>query len=134
MPNSAFIYRVILLPGEVRDQIRGWLGQSCHTNKELQTAQNANCNYVTLSPIFPPVSKPNDPRESLGAKELAIRSRMFQIPIFALGGITADLVEICNRTGCHGIASMGTIFPPNGSPEDTYQATRLLVDAYLSNS
>ena len=115
-----------------RHRIRGWLGQSCHTDAELQRAEDSSCDYATLSPIFPPVSKPHDARETLGAKGLAIRADRFQIPIFALGGITVERAAVCIRVGCHGIASMGTLFPPKSSPSAAYHATRLLLKSIHS--
>lgn len=113
-------------PASVRGQIRGPLGVSCHSVEALLAAAAAGCDYAFLSPIFPPLSKPKDTREALGTKLLGQAAVALGIPVIALGGITPKRAKACWAAGAHGVASMGTLFGPDMSLEDTSSAAKAL--------
>ncbi len=84
------------------------IGVSAHTAGEAGAAASAGADYVTLSPIFPTVSKPGyGPPLTLQGFS-AIVSRI-DVPAIALGGVTAATAAACRRAGAAGIAVMGTI-------------------------
>jgi thiamine-phosphate diphosphorylase len=113
-------------PTRLRDQIRGPLGMSCHSVEALLAAATAGCDYALLSPIFPPRSKPDDTREALGTALLGQATAALGMPIIALGGITVSRAAACIAAGAHGIASMGGLFGPEMSPEETQAAAQAL--------
>jgi thiamine-phosphate pyrophosphorylase len=95
----------------VRSQLGGWLGASCHNADDLARAVDAGCDYVTLSPVFTPFSKPSDVRPCLGLEGLDELACSIDIPVFALGGIDAENMPGVMQTGVHGVGSMGFLFP-----------------------
>jgi len=116
-------------PESVRPQITGWLGKSCHNPIDLVLARNAGCDYVTLSPVFEPLSKPGDKRATLGRDGLAALCATTEIPVMALGGMTPERVAIVAAAGAYGVASMGAIFSSESTPEETARNTSAMVEA-----
>jgi thiamine-phosphate diphosphorylase len=102
---------------EARKQVKGWLGASCHTADDLSRAVDAGCDYVTLSPVFTPLSKPSDIRPSLGLDGLKELANSIEIPVFALGGINTDTMPSVVQTGVHGVGSMGFLFPSDADAD-----------------
>ncbi len=99
-------------PQPWRPRVAGLLGQSCHDLAQLQRAALC-CDYATLSPIFPPLSKPQDARPALGVQRLAAAARAVRLPILALGGLTPAGVEACLRAGAWGAAGIGSFARPD---------------------
>jgi len=94
-----------------RIRVSGLLGVSCHDASELNAAAAAGADYATISPVFPSLSKPRDGRPTLGIDGLSAAITGVTIPVFALGGITAENAAALIETGVHGIASLGHLFP-----------------------
>jgi len=83
------------------------IGVSVHGVADLEAAATAGANYATLSPIFVTQSKPGyGPPLGLAALTAAAK---FNIPVLALGGITAATAGSCLAAGAQGIAVMGEI-------------------------
>lgn len=84
----------------------GLLGVSTHSLAEALAAQEAGADYVLLSPVFRPTSKPSDTRPTLGLEGLARAQAALDIPVYALGGITpANASAVLDV--CHGVAVLG---------------------------
>jgi thiamine-phosphate pyrophosphorylase len=83
------------------------IGVSAHTMAEVDAAAAVRADYVTLSPIFLTDSKPGY-GPALGVAALA-RAAKFDIPVLALGGVTAETAGSCLAAGAVGIAVMGEI-------------------------
>lgn len=83
------------------------VGRSCHSAAELARAARERCDWVTLSPVFPTVSKPGY-GPALGMEGLAALVPGAP-PVLALGGIRPDHVAGCLAAGAHGIAVMGPV-------------------------
>jgi thiamine monophosphate synthase len=79
-------------------------GVSVHDPEELAAALTAGASWLTYSPIYPSTSKPE--RESQGIAGLSDMCRRSPIPVFALGGITAERVGECLAAGAAGIAAI----------------------------
>jgi thiamine-phosphate pyrophosphorylase len=84
------------------------IGFSAHNLEEALYAQRARADYVTLSPIFPPISKPGY-GPVLGPEGLAAIAGALSIPVIALGGITAERVIPCRDAGAKGVAVLGSV-------------------------
>ncbi len=104
---------------EIRRAFAGPLGQSTHTPAEARAALAAGADWVFLSPIFPPTSKPTDRRPPLGVEALRGIGN-----VVALGGITPDRVAACRAAGAVAVAVLGGIFeaPDSGAATRAYLA------------
>jgi thiamine-phosphate pyrophosphorylase len=98
------------------------LGVSCHSLEEARAAEAAGADYILLGPIFETPSKlPYGP--PLGLAKLREVTSQISLPVFALGGITLDLVEECRLNGSAGIAGI-RIFQECDSLEELVRKVR----------
>ena len=82
------------------------IGVSAHDGEGAAAAADAGADYVTLSPIFPSISKPGyGPALGLAA----IRESSARVPVLALGGVTHETVAGCLDAGAAGVAVMGAV-------------------------
>lgn len=85
------------------------VGFSAHYLTEAKAAIADGADYVFFSPIFASPSKPG--YVGVGVEEL----REFctgigaDVPVYALGGITPERVELCLEAGAHGVAALSGI-------------------------
>ncbi len=93
------------------------LGISCHNRQDIAKAAAAGADYVTISPVFHPISKPDDDRKTLGVNGLIDTIQDTTIPVFALGGITPENAALCRAAGAQGVATMGSLFRKDATPE-----------------
>lgn len=85
------------------------LGQSCHSVAELRAAADRGLSYATLSPIWETPSKPGY-GPALGPSGLAAAvDAVPELPVFALGGVTAERAASCVAAGAAGVAVMGAV-------------------------
>ncbi|HEY6793743.1 MAG TPA: thiamine phosphate synthase [Kineosporiaceae bacterium] len=83
-------------------------GRSCHDEAEIDRSVDAD--YVTVSPVFPTVSKPGY-GPPLGVAGLArLVARAAPLPVYALGGVdTPARAAACRAAGARGVAVMGAV-------------------------
>lgn len=75
----------------------------------MHAAQHEGVDYVTLSPVFPTVSKPGY-GPPLGAQELArLCGQVPGLAVVALGGVGPGRVRPCLAAGAAGVAVMGEV-------------------------
>lgn len=79
---------------------------SCHSDEEIRTANRDGADFVTLSPILQPNSKPEDTRPALGLDAL---KTLHTIPVFALGGMDAESGARAIDHGAYGVAMLGAL-------------------------
>ena len=101
----------------IRGKVKGWLGVSCHSSEDISAAQDAGVDYVTISPIFRPLSKPSDIRPTFETDGLTKAIAGIDIPVFALGGINNTTAPLLVDTDIHGVASMGYLFPADADAD-----------------
>lgn len=89
-----------------RARVPGLLGQSVHSIEEALVSAAAGADYVMLSPIFTPRSKPEDTRPTLGLDGLAAACAAIPIPVIALGGVGEENAEACFAAGACAVARM----------------------------
>jgi thiamine-phosphate pyrophosphorylase len=111
-----------------RAAIDGQLGISCHCSGDIANAAAAGADYVTISPVFQPISKPDDTRTPLGIDRLIDTIRDCAIPVFALGGITPENAALCRAAGAHGVATSGGLFCPDATPESCKEEIQTLIE------
>jgi 8-oxo-dGTP diphosphatase len=81
-----------------------WLGASCHSASDIHHAASIGCDFVTLSPVLATASHPNAP--SLGWEGLARIAENSPLPIFALGGMNADLLAVARNYSAFGVSGI----------------------------
>ncbi|MCS7072971.1 MAG: thiamine phosphate synthase [Bacteroidia bacterium] len=97
------------LPFERNSEFQ-FYGKSCHDFTGIQQAIDAGIDYVFFSPIFPTHSHPNQLVK--GLRQLKEACKLSSIPVFALGGITAQTEDDCLKAGAFGIAAISWFLPP----------------------
>jgi len=96
---------VRLMSLESRNQFKGrWLGASCHDQRQLDKAVALGLDYVTLSPVQYTQSHPDD--EPIGWGRFADLANSYPIPVYALGGVGPDDLDICAKSGGQGVAAI----------------------------
>ncbi|NNF06807.1 MAG: thiamine phosphate synthase [Candidatus Eisenbacteria bacterium] len=100
----------------------GLLGYSSHSPKEAQKALSLGADYITVSPIYKTLSKPELQPKGLGLLEETLKlcpvSR-----VFALGGVTEENLPGIANSGAAGAAIMGEMMR---SPKPDKTAARLM--------
>jgi 8-oxo-dGTP diphosphatase len=84
------------------------LGASCHNETELLHAERINVNYAFLSPIKKTNSHP-DVKE-IGWDIFNNISRKIKIPIYALGGMSLEDMEVAKSNNAYGIAMISSVW------------------------
>jgi thiamine-phosphate pyrophosphorylase len=84
------------------------IGISTHSREQVMAATAGEPNYLGFGPIFTPGSKlDHDP--VVGLQGLRTIRPLTALPIFAIGGITADRTEDVIRAGADGVAVISAI-------------------------
>jgi len=79
-----------------------WCAASCHNAEELRRAEALGCDFVLLSPVLPTRSHPGAP--TMGWEQFAEYAAGTTIPVYALGGLAQDDMQVAWQHGAHGIA------------------------------
>ncbi len=87
---------------------QGLLGASCHNAAELQRAQQLGVDYALLSPVLATASHPD--AATLGWPEFNALAASATLPVYALGGMTADMSAVAIEQGGQGIASISAFW------------------------
>lgn len=77
---------------------------SCHNADDLARAAQLDLDFAVLGPVLPTASHPGTP--GIGWLEFTRLAETSPIPVYALGGLRADMLETASRHGAHGIALM----------------------------
>lgn len=93
------------------------IGQSCHSLEAVLNAEKNGADYVSISPIFETISKPGY-GPAIGLNLLQSICATSNVPVMALGGITANNAKSCLNAGAFGVAVMGEIMRSQ-TPFDT---------------
>ncbi|MBK5968218.1 MULTISPECIES: Nudix family hydrolase [Thiorhodovibrio] len=88
---------------------QGLVGASCHTAEDLAHAGELQLDYALLSPVQPTRSHPG--AQALGWDGFARLVRPARLPVYALGGLTADDVHRAWAYGAQGVAAIRGLWP-----------------------
>jgi len=77
---------------------------SCHNAEELQRAAELGLDFVVLSPVLPTPSHPGSP--TLGWPGFAELVKDYPLPVYALGGVRQEDLDVAQQHGAHGIAML----------------------------
>lgn len=95
----------------------GWQGRvsiSCHSISECRAIRDGSPSlgerrpdYVTLSPIFPSISKPGYHADFAAEDLRSLLAETNRVPVVALGGVTTSRKAILRDLGFDGMAMLG---------------------------
>ncbi len=85
----------------------GLVTMSCHGRRALHLATKAGVDAALVAPVFATESHPDRP--SLGPLRFATLVRESLVPVYGLGGISADTVGRLKNSGAVGIAAIGAL-------------------------
>ena len=92
----------------------GRWSRSCHDAASLTRALEEGADWCTLSPVYPPGSKPDDTRPTLGPETFLKLAK--GRPVVALGGLNPSRAQHLLRRGARGVEGIGLFFGhPNPS-------------------
>lgn len=97
------LHRLSLLSSEERASFKV-LGASCHSVEDAKEAEKLGCTYITAGHIFD-----TDCKKGLPGRGLAFLKEVCQsvtIPVYAIGGISADKVALIRESGAKGACVM----------------------------
>ncbi|MBM7868510.1 thiamine phosphate synthase [Heliobacterium gestii] len=99
------------LPPEVARRMwpGGLIGVTVRDIAQAQAAAAAGADYVGAGPVFPTTSKKLD-ADPLGVSGLQAICQAVDIPVIAIGGLTADRITGLQQTGCQGVAVISALF------------------------
>ena len=102
------------------------IGCSTHSIDEVKTASHAGADFIVFGPVFDPISKSSYGRAT-GVEMLRAAWDAATIPVYALGGITAERIRELRDSGVSGVAAIGSVF----GAESIADATRALMQAIV---
>ena len=79
-----------------------WCGASCHDDATLAHAARLGLDFALMSPVLATPTHPD--ATPLGWARFAALVRDTSIPVYALGGMSAEMLSLAQAHGAHGIA------------------------------
>jgi thiamine-phosphate pyrophosphorylase len=119
------------LPVSVARRLMGpdrLIGVSAHSVDDVARAEAEGADFAVLGPVYETPSKLAF-GPPIGLRPIEEASRRCRMPVFAIGGITAERVGDVRRAGAYGVAVVSAIL----SVEDVGTATRRLLDAVAAH-
>lgn len=80
------------------------LAASCHNASELLVAEALGCDFAVLGPVSPTLTHPD--AEGIGWMRFESLREFTSLPIYAIGGLGPDDLNIARIYGAQGIASI----------------------------
>ena len=91
------------------------IGGSAHNVEEALAAQNAGADYIGCGAVFGSTTKTNVTQ--LPVETLRAICQAVEIPVVAIGGVTADNLYLLAGSGISGAAVVSGLFKPDNKAE-----------------
>jgi 8-oxo-dGTP diphosphatase len=85
------------------------VGASCHDADELRHAERIGCDFAVLGPVAATATHPGV--APLGWNGFAALREVTSLPLYAIGGMTADDITDARSHGAQGIAAIRALWP-----------------------
>lgn len=115
------VARAVLGPGAP-------LGGTARDSATARAHQADGATYLGVGPAYPTRTKTGLP-DPLGPSRIGEIARSVDLPVIAIGGVTADRVPELVAAGAHGVAVTGAV-----TTADPYRATRDLLAALATRT
>lgn len=84
------------------------IGASVHSVEEARAAESDQADFIVFGPVYDtPSKRPYGPAQGVDALRKVVQA--VTIPVFAIGGITAERVAEVRFAGAHGVAVISAI-------------------------
>ncbi|MEQ1546137.1 MAG: Nudix family hydrolase [Methyloglobulus sp.] len=93
-----------LLARDKRPLNKRWVAASCHNSDELHHAQKIGVDFVVLAPVLPTPTHPD--AEVLGWDQFAKLVANTNLPVYALGGLSAVDLFAAQKAGAQGVGGI----------------------------
>ena len=100
------------------------IGGTCREPESARAARRAGATYLGVGPVWGTTTKTGLP-QPIGLDGLAAVCEAVDLPVIAIGGITAERAALCREAGAHGVAVVGAI----AAADDPEHATAELLEA-----
>jgi thiamine-phosphate pyrophosphorylase len=100
------------------------IGGTCREPEAARAARRAGADYLGVGPVWSTGTKTGLP-DPIGLDGLAAVCEAVDLPVIAIGGITAERAGACRDAGAHGVAVVGAV----SRAPDPGRATAELLDA-----
>lgn len=100
------------------------VGGTCREPESARAARRAGATYLGVGPVWSTSTKTGLP-EAIGLDGLAAVCEAVDLPVIAIGGITAERAAACREAGAHGVAVVGAV----SGADDPGRATAELLEA-----
>nr|BFF27528.1 hypothetical protein GCM10025732_54930 [Glycomyces mayteni] len=100
------------------------IGGTCRDPESARAARRAGADYLGVGPVWGTTTKTGLP-QPIGLEGLAAVCAAVDLPVIAIGGITAERAALCREAGAHGVAVVGAI----AAADDPAAATAELLAA-----
>ena len=97
------LHMLTVLDEDIRKSF-GTIGASCHSTDDAITAAESGASYITAGHIFPTDCKKGLPPRGLGF--LGEICRSVELPVYAIGGISAENIDDVRKAGAAGACIM----------------------------
>nr|WP_112133340.1 thiamine phosphate synthase [Glycomyces dulcitolivorans] len=84
------------------------IGGTCRDPESARAARRAGATYLGVGPVWGTTTKTGLP-QPIGLDGLAAVCEAVDLPVIAIGGITAERAARCREAGAHGVAVVGAI-------------------------
>jgi 8-oxo-dGTP diphosphatase len=85
-----------------------WVAASCHNQVELDHACSIGVDFVVVSPVLETKSHPGV--TPIGWAGLQALSAQSQVPVYALGGMHVEMIDLAHQHGAQGIAAISGLW------------------------
>lgn len=84
------------------------IGGTCRDPESARAARRAGADYLGVGPVWGTTTKTGLP-QPIGLAGLAAVCAAVDLPVIAIGGITAERAALCREAGAHGVAVVGAV-------------------------